>query len=56
MKKIIFILYLIFNYNTFVQADTNVKTILEGNIDAKVSIVVYESLTCSHCATFHTDV
>ena len=56
MKKIIFIIYLIFSFNNFSHADTNVKIILEGNIDAKVSIVVYESLTCSHCATFHTDV
>ncbi len=56
MKKITFILYLIFNFNNFAQADTSVKTILEGNIDAKISIIVYESLTCSHCATFHTDV
>ena len=28
----------------------------EGNVDAKVNIIVYESLTCGHCADFHKDV
>ena len=30
-----------------------IKTIYEGNIDAKIEIIVFESLTCSHCANFH---
>ena len=29
---------------------------MEGNINAKISILVYESLTCPHCATFHKEV
>ena len=28
----------------------------EENIDAKVTIITYESLTCGHCADFHTNV
>jgi len=33
-----------------------VKTILEGNINAKIKLIVYESLTCSHCADFHKEI
>lgn len=56
MKKIIilFILnFLVFANNTFGQ---EVLKIREGNIDAKVKIIVYESLTCGFCANFHNDV
>ena len=27
-----------------------------GNIDAKITIITYESFTCSHCANFHINV
>jgi protein-disulfide isomerase len=30
--------------------------ITEGSENAKIKILVYESLTCSHCATFHNKV
>ena len=33
-----------------------IKRIYIGNNDAKVNIIVYESLTCSHCANFHSNV
>ena len=33
-----------------------IKRIIIGNKDAKISIIAYESLTCSHCANFHIDV
>ena len=56
MKKIIFLFTFIFFYFESVLAETKVKALLEGNIDAKVHIIVYESLTCSHCAHFHKDV
>jgi len=56
MKKIILITSIIFLYCGFVFANTKVKPIFEGNIDAKVNIIVYESLTCSHCANFHKEV
>ena len=56
MKKIIFIFTLIFFYFETTKADTKIKTIYEGNVDAKINIIVYESLTCSHCANFHKDI
>ena len=34
-------------------SNTNLKAILEGNHKAKIHLIVYESLTCSHCADFH---
>ena len=40
---------------TSVNAD-NIKRIVVGNKDAKISIIAFESLTCSHCANFHKDV
>ena len=49
---IIFILFAIINAN----AETKIKPIYEGNVDAKIHIIVYESLTCSHCADFHKNV
>ena len=39
---------------TCVNAD--VKRIVSGNENAKITIIAYESLTCSHCANFHKDV
>ncbi len=56
MKKIIFGIYiLIFSIN-FALSETKVNAIYEGNINAKISLIVYESLTCSHCADFHKDI
>ena len=54
MKKISFILILFFSFITNINADT--KRIISGNKDAKITIIAYESLTCSHCANFHKDV
>ena len=39
-----------------VSLETKINTIYEGNIDAKITLIVYESLTCSHCASFHKNV
>ena len=33
-----------------------IKRILVGNKDAKITIIAYESLTCSHCANFHINI
>ena len=56
MKKIILgILYIIF-FLTTANSDSKINPIYEGNIDAKIKLIVYESLTCSHCADFHNDV
>jgi protein-disulfide isomerase len=56
MKKIILIFSIIFFYFESVLADIKIKPLYEGNVDAKVSIVVYESLTCGHCAEFHKEI
>tara|TARA_B100002051_G_scaffold263366_1_gene287009 strand:+ start:210 stop:803 length:594 start_codon:yes stop_codon:yes gene_type:complete len=60
MKKkffalILFIL-LIINFKTFADTSSDVKKIYEGKENAKVTIIVYESLTCGHCADFHKNV
>ena len=55
MKKILITLLfvgLLANANS----SDNIKTIREGNVDAKIEIIVYESLTCIHCANFHKNV
>ena len=56
MKKILFILFiLILSFGQKINAET-INQIYEGNIDAKVTIITYESLTCGHCADFHKNV
>ena len=54
MKKILILLIIIFGSLTNVNAE--VKRIISGNESAKITIIAYESLTCSHCANFHKDV
>ena len=54
MKKIIFISILIF-FN-FINANSEVKPISVGSTDSKVKLMVFESLTCSHCANFHKNI
>ena len=39
-----------------VNSEEKVKSIIDGNLGAKVNIIVFESLTCSHCANFHKDI
>ena len=54
MNKIIFIIILFFS----LIADSNAQTkrIVSGNENAKITIIAYESLTCSHCASFHKEI
>ena len=54
MKKVLIVLILFFSFISNISAET--KRIISGNIDAKITIIAYESLTCSHCANFHKDV
>ncbi len=54
MKKIFFILVLFFGSVNISNAE--VKRIIAGNQGAKIIIIAYESLTCSHCADFHKDI
>ena len=56
MKKLILIISIIFFYSGSVLAEIKIKSLIEGNVDAKVSIIVYESLTCGHCADFHKEI
>ena len=56
MKKLILIFSIILFHFGYVLAETKIKPLYEGNVDAKVSLIVYESLTCGHCADFHKEV
>ena len=55
MKKIILVSVFFFISALSTQAN-EIKRILVGNESAKISIIAFESLTCSHCANFHKDV
>ena len=55
MKKIFILIFIFLNTNN-IFADDNFLSIVEGNENAKVKLIVYESLTCSHCANFHKEV
>ena len=54
MKKIVIIIILFFGSIININAET--KRIISGNENAKITIIAYESLTCSHCADFHKNV
>ena len=54
MKKTLIVIILFFGSIISTSAET--KRIVSGNENAKISIIAYESLTCSHCANFHKDV
>ena len=55
MKKLI--LSLIFSLIFFPSiSNAEVKPIIDGNSNAKIKLVVFESLTCSHCANFHKNI
>jgi protein-disulfide isomerase len=54
MKTIYSIILIFFGFTVNINAETN--RIISGKEDAKITIIAYESLTCSHCANFHKDV
>ena len=54
MKKILLLLILFFGWT--INASAEISRIISGNANAKITIIAYESLTCSHCADFHKDV
>ena len=54
LKNLFFLIIFLICNNSI--ADKKIIPIIEGNANAKVKILVYESLTCSHCANFHKDV
>tara|TARA_B100000902_G_scaffold56263_1_gene63072 strand:+ start:379 stop:969 length:591 start_codon:yes stop_codon:yes gene_type:complete len=59
MKRFIplFFFILLIKISSISASNSNeIKRIVIGNKNAKISIIAYESLTCSHCANFHIDV
>ncbi len=58
MKKILTLFFVLLLQSKLVIAENSkeIKRIIIGNQDAKISIIAYESLTCSHCASFHINV
>ena len=54
MKKFLLLLILFFGSISSLSAETN--RIVAGNNNAKITIITYASLTCSHCANFHKEV
>ena len=56
MKKIFIKTIIILLFFTSFNLKAEIKPIIEGSVDAKVKLVVFESLTCSHCADFHKNV
>ena len=55
MRKILLFLIIFLSTISNIYAE-EIKRIMEGNKDAKITIITYESLTCSHCADFHKNV
>ncbi len=55
MKKILLKTFILISLS-FSAYSSEIKPIKEGNINSKIKIIVYESLTCSHCADFHKNV
>ncbi len=56
MKKIIIFITIIYSFIGNVCFSKEILPIVEGNINAKIKLIIYESMTCSHCADFHTNV
>mgnify|MGYP005686054283 FL=1 len=54
MKKTILLILIILGFSIKVNAEIN--RIVSGQDDAKITIIAYESLTCSHCADFHNNI
>ena len=55
MKKIILLAIIVLGSFSNLNAE-EIKRIVVGNKDAKITIIAFESLTCSHCANFHKNV
>ena len=55
MKKFVLINLIILNFKTLAIAE-NIVPIIEGDKNAKIKIIAYESLTCRFCGDFHTKV
>ena len=56
MKKTLLSIFYILFFTTSVFSENKINRIYEGNPDAKIILLVYESFTCGHCADFHKNV
>tara|TARA_B100000989_G_scaffold235739_1_gene182603 strand:+ start:525 stop:1106 length:582 start_codon:yes stop_codon:yes gene_type:complete len=56
MKKLRYIFLILIVLNIGELKAENIKPIIDGNVNSKIKILIYESLTCSHCANFHNDI
>ena len=56
MKKIIITTLLIAFYFFPINSYAEIKPISEGSVDAKIKLIVFESLTCGACGSFHKNV
>ena len=54
MKKFYIFFILFIGLTSNISAE--IERIVSGNKNAKIIIIAYESLTCSHCADFHKNV
>ena len=54
MKK--YLLLVILFFGSLINVSAEINRITSGDKNAKVTIIAYESLTCSHCANFHKDI
>ena len=52
----ILLIYFFVSVKIFATENNTIKDITEGILDAKIEILIYESLTCPHCATFHKEI
>ena len=55
MKKILVFVAIFLCTISNISAE-GIQRITVGNVDAKITIIAFESLTCSHCANFHKNV
>lgn len=56
MKKIIIFIIIFYSFIGNVSYSKEILPIIEGNVSAKIKLIIYESMTCSHCADFHKNI
>jgi len=56
MKRYVYTIFYIIFFFSSALTEIIINPIQEGNPDAKIKLIVYESLTCSYCADFHKKV
>ena len=56
MKKTLLSIFYIIFFVPSAFSENKINPIYEGSPDAKIQLIIYESLTCSHCADFHKNV